>query len=525
MFEDCNKKQGHEIERLRQDYKQRSEQMALKTAVEKAIPARSDPRGQSPMELLTPREMSQTTETRLPVATGRVTIPDPSDTLGDPVVEQTVQRLIETAGRLVANKNTRGSGVTAPYGTIDDTGRVRLSKTVIRQGISDVTPLRGSSKAPERRVQKMPAKKVSRIIDVQKNNQLKYNFTGVPETDPRACFNQATWSPAVNLQQPPLGTSHLILGDSLVRVLSNLRTSWVTTVMAFGRATLAQLYRMVELMNPGRIPNVMILVGTNDISRASDEQEALWESMMVCLFTTLWQKFNCAVLTVCTVPMNARSLTTAGRRHNEGVVRWNIILRNLPSRNAGRMILMDIEHELRAMDHARLTTDGIHFDIIEGQAWLNRVFQERLDELEAELFDTGVLEEEGTASDAVITTFVPPSLETRLGTVPAVTNYRQQSSREPGQRTEVQDRLGEAPVRRTIHPRRRLGPVNPIEEATSTSRSDTRSETTRQRLFDVVKTHTLSLACIQRRANEAGSPEGELHRRCKEDAEWSEAVR
>ena len=453
--------------------------MALTTAVEKVIPTRDIPRGQSPMELLTPREMSQTTETRLPAETNRVTIPDPSDTLGDPVVEQTVRKLMETAGRLVANKNAPGSGVTAPYGTIDDTGRVRLSQTVIRQGISDVTPLMGSSRAPERRVRKMPAKKVSRQIDVQKNNQLKYNFTGVPETDPRACFNRATWSPAVNLQQPPLGTSHLILGDSLVRVLSNLRTSWVTTVMAFGGATIAQLYRMVELMNTGRIPNVMILVGTNDISRGSDEQEALWESMMVYLFTTLWQKFNCAVLTVCTVPMNARSLTASGRRHNEGVVRWNNILRNnILSRNAGRMILMDIEHELRAMDQARLTTDGIHFDSIEGQAWLNRVFQERLGKLEAELFDTGVLKEEGTVSDAVITTFVPPSLETRLGTVPAVTNYRQQSSSEPGQRTDVQDRLGEAPMRRTIHPRRRIGPVNPIDETAGTSRSDTRSETT-----------------------------------------------
>ena len=375
LFGDCNKKQGQEIGRLRQEYKERSEQMALTTAVEKVIPATA------------------------------------------------VEKVI-----------------------------------------------------PERKVRKMPAKKVSRIIDVQKNNQLKYNFTGVPQTDPRACFNRASWSPAVNLQQPPLGTSHLILGDSLVRVLSNLRTSWVTTVMAFGGATIAQLYRMVELMNPGRIPNVMILVGTNDISRGSDEQESLWESMMVCLFTTLWQKFSCAVLTVCTVPMNTRSLTASGRRHNEGVVRWNNILRNLASRNAGRMILMDIEHELRAMDQARLTTDGI--DSIEGQAWLNRVFQERLDELEAELFDTGVLKEEGTVSDAVITTFVPPSLETRLGTVPAVTNYRQQSSSEPGRRTDVQDRLGEAPMRRTIHPRRRIGPVNPIEETAGTSRSDTRSETT-----------------------------------------------
>ena len=426
--------------------------------------------------------MSQTTETRLPAETNRVTIPDPSDILGDPVVEQTVSKLIETAGRLVANKNAPGSGVTAPYGTIDDTGRVQLSQTVIRQGISNVTPLMGSSRIPERKVRKMPAKKVSRIIDVQKNNQLKYNFTGVPETDPRACFNRATWSPAVNLQQPPLGTSHLILGDSLVRAPSNLRTSWVTTVMAFGGAKIAQLYRMVELMNPGKIPNVMILVGTNDISRGSDEQEALWESMMVCLFTTLWQKFSCAVLTVCTVPMNARSLTASGRRHNEGVMRWNNILRNLANRNAGRMILMDIEHELRAMVQARLTTDGIHFDSIDGQAWLNRVFQERLDELEAELFDTGVLKEEGTVSDTVITTFVPPNLETRLGTVPAVTNYRQQSCSEPGRRTDVQDRLGEAPMRRTIHPRRRIGPVNqPIEEVAGTSRSETTSTSREER--------------------------------------------
>ena len=207
-------------------------------------------------------------------------------------------------------------------------------------------------------------------------------------------------------------------------------------------------------MDQGRIPNVMIHVGTNNISRGSDEQGALWESMMVCLFTTLWQKFNCAVVTVCTVPMNTRSLVAAGRRHNEGVFRWKNILRNLASRNAGSRILVDIEHELSAMDQARLTTDGIHFDSIEGQDWLNRVFQERLDELEVELFDTGVLKEEGISDETVITTFVPPSLETRLGTVPAVTNYRQQSSSEPGQRTDVQDRLGEALVRRTINPRR-----------------------------------------------------------------------
>ena len=77
LFEDCNQKQGEEKERLRREYKQRSERLALMTAVEKMIPTKNVPRGQSPMKLLTPRELSQTTETRLSARTGRVTIPDP----------------------------------------------------------------------------------------------------------------------------------------------------------------------------------------------------------------------------------------------------------------------------------------------------------------------------------------------------------------------------------------------------------------------------------------------------------------
>ena len=46
QFENCTKKQGKEIERLRQEYKERSERLALTPAVEKAIPRRNFPRGQ-----------------------------------------------------------------------------------------------------------------------------------------------------------------------------------------------------------------------------------------------------------------------------------------------------------------------------------------------------------------------------------------------------------------------------------------------------------------------------------------------
>ena len=415
LLEDCNRKQSEEIEHLRRKLTERLERLALTTAVERAIHAKNVPRGQSPMELLTPCELSQTKQVRLPTTAGRVTIPDPSDTLGDPVVEQTVRKLIETAGQLVANRSAPGSWVTAPYGRIDNTGRVELSQeTMKKTGADNATLPAKTSEVPDRKIREMPMMKVSGVFDVQKNNHLKNNFRGVPDADPRLCFNRSTWSPAINMQEPPLGTSHLIMGDSLVRVLQNLRTSWITTVISFRGATIAQLYRMVGLTNPGRILNIMILLGTNNVSRGSDEEEAQWESMMVCLFTTLWQKFKCQVLTVCTVAMSTRTLISAGRRHNKGVIIWNNILRNLASRNAGRMILMDNEHELRAMDLARVTTDGIHFDSTEGQSWMKPVFQERLDEMEVELFDTGVLKKEETTNEPALSTFVTPNLETRL---------------------------------------------------------------------------------------------------------------
>ena len=130
------------------------------------------------MELLTPRELIQTTETQLPATIPGVTIPDPSDTLDDPVVEQTRRQLIETAGRLVANRNAPGSEVTAPYETIDDTGRVQLSQEMMkRTGVIDTTLPTKSSKVPDRKIREMPMKRVSRVIDMQKNNQFQHSFT------------------------------------------------------------------------------------------------------------------------------------------------------------------------------------------------------------------------------------------------------------------------------------------------------------------------------------------------------------
>ena len=112
------------------EYKEHSERLSIAKA-EHIFPAGKISRGQSPMELLNPRELSQTTEVRVPTGSGKVTIPDSSEILGDPGVEKTMRQLVESAGQLVAKRFVPGSGVTAPYRTIDDTGRVDLSLVVI----------------------------------------------------------------------------------------------------------------------------------------------------------------------------------------------------------------------------------------------------------------------------------------------------------------------------------------------------------------------------------------------------------
>ena len=66
-------------------------------------------------------------------------------------------------------------------------------------------------------------KKLNRVMDVTENNQIRNDFARVPDSDASACFKGSFWNPALNLQQTPLATSHLIFRDSLVRVLQRLR--------------------------------------------------------------------------------------------------------------------------------------------------------------------------------------------------------------------------------------------------------------------------------------------------------------
>ena len=68
--------------RLTKENKEQAEGLNV-AKMKRSLLVKNVPHRQSTMELLTPRDLSQTTEVHISTRSERKTIPDPSDTLGD----------------------------------------------------------------------------------------------------------------------------------------------------------------------------------------------------------------------------------------------------------------------------------------------------------------------------------------------------------------------------------------------------------------------------------------------------------
>ena len=80
ILEEANRRQREEKARLKREHKKRSD--CLKQ-LDLEKPERDVPRRNQPVELLTPREPSQTTEMQVTSGSGRLMTPNPSDDRGD----------------------------------------------------------------------------------------------------------------------------------------------------------------------------------------------------------------------------------------------------------------------------------------------------------------------------------------------------------------------------------------------------------------------------------------------------------
>ena len=97
------------------------------------------------------------------------------------------------------------------------------------------------------------------MVDIRKNLTVH----------PRACLNDGMGcNPAISNQAIPSGSLHLVIGGSLVRDLNEIFVNGQTTVLSFGGASVAQVIKTTEFQGEDHLDMLVIMLGTNDVSRA-----------------------------------------------------------------------------------------------------------------------------------------------------------------------------------------------------------------------------------------------------------------
>ena len=238
-----------------------------------------------------------------------------------------------------------------------------------------------------------------------------------------------------------------------MRDLNEIFVYGQTTILSFGGASVAQVIKMMEFQSEDHLDTLVIMLGTNDVSRAPVTPENKWEPLLVCLLNELKEKYRPKLVILCTIPPNPLVGTIAADFMNGNVTRWNEMTRSLVRNNPGDLRLLDLENMLRMTDHIALTKDGVYFNTQRGRHWINDVFQTQLREVEQESRATGSLARTNLTGGSRIRATVPESLANRLGplateTVGAVT---------VAPSSNVRDRLGNAPPPRPQSIGSRLG--------------------------------------------------------------------
>ena len=87
------------------------------------------------------------------------------------------------------------------------------------------------------------------------------------QRDRRDCFHDADWVEYLTQPRVPDGAVHLIIGDSLLRVLTRIQSHLQTGILSFAGAATPQMLATLEMLGMARVYTVTLMVGTNDVSR------------------------------------------------------------------------------------------------------------------------------------------------------------------------------------------------------------------------------------------------------------------
>ena len=204
----------------------------------------------------------------------------------------------------------------------------------------------------------------------------------------RDCFHDAAWVEYLAPPRVPEGAVHLIVGDSLVRVLTRIQSHWQTGILSFAGAATPQMLATLDMLGMTKVYTVTLMIGTNDVSRGEARKITRLHDKMSCLLEELRIQMDPILLTVCTVPYNMM-FDQHALEMNEKVRNLNKVIRDIHRKSVLPVRLLDVAERMEKKGFPEDTSnDGIHFDRPRGAEWLNDVFQEHINTLEADLLET-----------------------------------------------------------------------------------------------------------------------------------------
>ena len=102
------------------------------------------------------------------------------------------------------------------------------------------------------------------ISSYKKNTEGRYHRHNrmdwsTAQRDTRDCFHDAAWVEYLTQPRVPEGAVHLIIGDSLLRVLTLIQSHWQTGILSFAGAATPQMLATLEMLGMARVYTVTLM--------------------------------------------------------------------------------------------------------------------------------------------------------------------------------------------------------------------------------------------------------------------------
>ena len=234
---------------------------------------------------------------------------------------------------------------------------------------------------------------IKSVVSYKKNTEGRYHRHNrmdwsTAQRVRRDCFHDAAWVEYLTQPRVPEGSVHLIIGDSLLQVLTRIQSHWQIGILSFAGAAMPQILASLEMLGMARVYTVTLMIGMNDVSRGESRKVMKLHDKMSCILEELRIQMDPAILTMCIIPYNMKAKQHA-MEMNTKVRNLNEIIRQIHQRSVLPVGLLDVAEQMeRSVFPDDASSDAIHFDKPRGVEWLNDVFQRHISALEAELLET-----------------------------------------------------------------------------------------------------------------------------------------